>query len=287
MRWSGSPVCAPASRVQPDRRGVHALRFCCALDTGQPSEGGEDGPALNACLPLDIAVTGCREVAPDFHPRYMAAGKRYRYQIWNAPARNPFYAGYALHRAARLDEEEMNRTASLFIGTHDFSAFCASGSGVEDHVRTVRLAQVDREGDLLRFRVEADGFLYHMVRIMAGSLLDVQAGRLRESHILEALRTGDRSLAGFTGAAPRLVFRGSLLSGGGTRMAKKQDLKITRRKPKAGRDPGDKGAPPRAGGSAPAFGTGAGTGSPAGKKAEAPAPGSPGDRPPAAGGGQF
>lgn len=185
--------------------GVHALMFCCALDTGSPLRGERMARALNACLPLDIAVTGCREVAPDFHPRYMAAGKRYRYQIWNAPARNPFYAGYALHRAARLDEEEMNRTASLFIGTHDFSAFCASGSGVEDHVRTVRLAQVDREGDLLRFRVEADGFLYHMVRIMAGSLLDVQAGRLRESHILEALRTGDRSLAGFT-APPHGLF---------------------------------------------------------------------------------
>ena len=161
--------------------------------------------ALNACLPLDIAVTGCREVAPDFHPRYMAAGKRYRYQIWNAPARNPFYAGYALHRAARLDEEEMNRTASLFIGTHDFSAFCASGSGVEDHVRTVRLAQVDREGDLLRFRVEADGFLYHMVRILTGTLIEVGLGQRNPSEMEMLLSRGSRDTAGALAPAKGLA----------------------------------------------------------------------------------
>ena len=181
--------------------GVHALMFCCAMDTGSPLRGERMVRALNACLPGDIAVTGCREVSPDFHPRYMAAGKRYRYQIWNGPARNPFYNRYALHRMGRLDEEKMNRTASLFVGTHDFSAFCASGSEVEDRVRTVRSAHVEREGDLLRFRVEADGFLYNMVRILVGTLLDVQSRRLEEARILEALRTGDRSLAGFTAPA--------------------------------------------------------------------------------------
>ncbi len=184
--------------------GVHALMFCCTMDTDSPLRGDRMTRALNACLPGDIAVTGCRPVRSDFHPRYMAEGKRYRYQIWNGPARNPFLGSYALHRAGRLDEERMNRTASLFVGTHDFSAFCSSGSAVEDRVRTVRLACVKREGDLLSFCVEADGFLYHMVRIMVGSLLDVQSGHKQDTQILEALNTGDRSLAGFTAPAQGL-----------------------------------------------------------------------------------
>ena len=181
--------------------GVHARMFCCAMDTDSPLRGDRMVRALNACLPGDIAVTGCREVRPDFHPRYMAEGKRYRYQIWNSPVRNPFLSPYALHRVGRLDEKGMNRTASLFIGTHDFSAFCASGSDVQDRVRTVRLACVKREGDLFSFLVEADGFLYNMVRIMVGSLLDVQTGQRRDTQILEALNTGNRSLAGFTAPA--------------------------------------------------------------------------------------
>ena len=181
--------------------GVHALRFCCAMDTDSPLREDRMIRALNACLPADIAVYECREVPPDFHPRYMAQGKRYGYYIWNGMARQPFYGRYALHRVGKLDEAGMNDTASLFLGTHDFSAFCASGSGVEDRVRTVRTAHVNRNGDGLCFHVEADGFLYSMVRIMVGSLLDVQAGRRQNAQIAEALRTGNRSLAGFTAPA--------------------------------------------------------------------------------------
>lgn len=120
-----------------------------------------------------MAVYGCREVAADFHPRYMAAGKRYVYRIWNAPARNPFWQGYALHRQRRLDERRMNKAAADYLGTHDFTAFCSAGSAVEDRVRTVRHCRVSREGDLVTFAVEADGFLYNMVRIMIGTLLDM------------------------------------------------------------------------------------------------------------------
>ena len=178
--------------------GVHALMFCCAMDTDSPLRGDRMVRALNACLPGDIAVTGCREVRPDFHPRYMAEGKRYRYQIWNSPVRNPFLSPYALHRVGRLDEKGMNRTASLFIGTHDFSAFCASGSDVKDRVRTVRLACVKREGDLFSFLVEADGFLYNMVRAITGTVLYAAEGKLQPEDIPRILESGNRTLAGPT-----------------------------------------------------------------------------------------
>ena len=95
----------------------------------------------------------------------------------------------------------MNRAAGAFLGTHDFSAFCAAGGSVEDKVRTIYRCGVTRQGELVTLSITGDGFLYNMVRIMIGSLLDVQAGRRQNAQIAEALRTGNRSLAGFTAPA--------------------------------------------------------------------------------------
>ena len=181
--------------------GVHANRFYLSMKTEHPMECGLLRKALDAVLPRDIAVIDCREVPLSFHARYDCSGKRYLYLIWNAPWMSPFYQGRAYHQRSILDEAALHQAAQDFLGTHDFSAFCASGSGVEDRVRTVRTAHVNRNGDGLCFHVEADGFLYNMVRIMVGSLLDVQAGRRQNAQIAEALRTGNRSLAGFTAPA--------------------------------------------------------------------------------------
>ncbi len=183
--------------------GVHADMFCCTFDTESRIPVERFPLALNQHLPADIAVYRCEEVASDFHPRYQARGKRYRYHIWNDHCRNPFWDRYALRRTGHLDEEMLNKAAKAFVGTHDFAAFCAAGAdtAADDTVRTVQMAQVQRQGDLLTFTVEADGFLYNMVRIMVGTLLDIAAGVRPSDAIETALNTKKREDAGFTAPA--------------------------------------------------------------------------------------
>lgn len=178
--------------------GVHADMFCCAFDTESPLRGGKMVMALNAWLPEDVAVYDCREVAAEFHPRYAALGKQYVYRIWNDPARNPFWEGRALHVRRPLSMDVMQAAAADFLGTHDFSAFCAAGSEVVDRVRTVSESTVTREGSLVTFTVAADGFLYNMVRIMMGTLLDIESGKLAADCVPQLLQQTDRAAAGYT-----------------------------------------------------------------------------------------
>lgn len=187
--------------------GVHAEMFCCALDTDTLLRGDKFASALNFHLPRDIAVYDVREVADDFHPRYHARGKRYVYRIWNGAQRHPVYDRYALHRKQPLDERLLSAAAARYIGTHDFVAFCAAGSDVQDTVRTVFDCRVERQGELLLFSVEANGFLYNMVRIMVGTLLEIADGRLAEDAIDGILAAGDRSRAGPTAPAKGLCLQ--------------------------------------------------------------------------------
>ena len=194
-------VRSPLTGCSRTDAGVHAEMFCCVTDTESLITEEKMVAALNAWLPSDVAVAACREVAADFHPRYDARGKQYQYRIWNRPARNPFLEGRALHCRRRLNVEVMHRAAQQFLGRHDFSAFCAAGSDVEDRVRTVTEARVSEQDGLVTFTVAADGFLYNMVRIMTGTLLDVESGRLTEDSIKAALQTPDRAAAGHTAPA--------------------------------------------------------------------------------------
>ncbi|MBQ4612733.1 MAG: tRNA pseudouridine(38-40) synthase TruA [Clostridia bacterium] len=187
--------------------GVHADMFCCALDTDSSLRGDKLASALNFHLPRDIAVYDVREVAAGFHPRYHARGKRYIYRIWNGTQRHPVYDRYALHRKQRLDETALCRAAADYIGTHDFAAFCAAGSDVQDTVRTVHDCRVERQGDLVIFSVEADGFLYNMVRIMVGTLLEIADGRLASDAIPLILASGERAAAGPTAPAKGLCLQ--------------------------------------------------------------------------------
>ncbi len=184
--------------------GVHADMFCCTFDTASPLRGNKLASALNFHLPHDVAVYAATEVAADFHPRYHATGKRYVYRIWNGAQRHPVYERYALHRNQPLDVELLDRAAADFVGTHDFAAFCGAGSSVEDTVRTVRRCSVERQGDLVLFTVEGDGFLYNMVRIMVGTLLDIAAGRLAADSIPAIVHSLDRGQAGPTAPAQGL-----------------------------------------------------------------------------------
>ena len=182
--------------------GVHANRFCLSMLVDDCVTIGCEGlvRALNVRLPADVAVLECREVPEGFHARYDCKGKRYRYLILNSQVRDPFLEGraYRFGTAKPLDHQLMHKAAQGFLGQHDFSAFCATGGSVEDKVRTMMAASVTRQQDLVCFEVTGDGFLYNMVRIMAGTLLDVAMGRTQPEEIGEIIASRDRSRAGMT-----------------------------------------------------------------------------------------
>ena len=182
--------------------GVHARAFCISMKTGHSIPPQRLVGALNHFLPPDIAVLSCREVPPDFHARYSCRGKRYVYEIWNHEIRNPFLHDRALHYYHRIDEKKLNEAAQYFLGAHDFTSFCPLDKReAGDFTRTVTESRVTREGDMVRFTVAADGFLYNMVRIMTGTLLAVQQGRFQPGDIPAILARRDRKYAGPTAPA--------------------------------------------------------------------------------------
>lgn len=180
--------------------GVHARSFFCTVEGDGCSRIPPDRVpiALNTFLPPDIAAKSARIVDDSFHPRYSAKGKEYRYLILNSHIRDPFLEGRVYRYAGELDADYMDELAADFIGRHDFAAFMAAGSSITDTVRTVSMCRVDRDGELITFSVAADGFLYNMVRIMVGTLIDISQGRLEEKSIKGIIASRDRRRAGFT-----------------------------------------------------------------------------------------
>ena len=198
---------------RPDLKGcsrtdsfVHALEFCVSFRTERTIPCGRLVGALNHFLPDDIAVLSCREVPPDFHARYSCAGKEYAYRIWNGTVRDPFLRNRVLHYWYPLDLRRLNDAASYFRGSHDFTSFCAEdGRRPGNMTREVTRADWNREGDLVVFTVLADGFLYHMVRIMVGTMLRVAQGKLEPADIERILLAKSRAAAGPT-APPQGLF---------------------------------------------------------------------------------
>ena len=178
--------------------GVHARNFICNFLVPKQMEPFKLRAAMNFYLPEDIAVLECRTVPDDFHARFSCTGKEYLYQIWNGRVRNPFLNAQALHINYPLDEKKMDAAARYFIGRHDFSAFCATGSTVTSTVRTVSAASVVRDGDLVLFRVSADGFLYNMVRIMTGTLIYISNGKIPMESMPSLVSGGARKNSGYT-----------------------------------------------------------------------------------------
>lgn len=181
--------------------GVHAYMFCCHINVDSAIPCEKIVKALNVHLPFDIAVCDCIDVDGEFHARYSSKGKNYIYKMYDSDVRDPFLAGHALYYKAKLDAELMNEAARKFIGTHDFSSFCSSGSSVESNVRTVTESFVEREGKLVTFNVTANGFLYNMVRIMVGTLIRVSEGAILPDDIEAIIDAKNRSLAGPTAPA--------------------------------------------------------------------------------------
>lgn len=185
--------------------GVHALGNVAVFDTKSPIPAEKMAYALNARLPEDIRVMKSEEVDPSWHPRHCKSRKTYEYRIFCGEICQPVRRRYTYHVYHRLDVEAMREGARYLVGTHDFKSFCQTGSQVESTVRTVYAVELVEDGVELVIRVQGAGFLYNMVRIIAGTLVEVGLGRRRAEDIPGILESRDRSKAGPTAPAKGLT----------------------------------------------------------------------------------
>ncbi len=185
--------------------GVHAMGNVCIFDTDSriPAEKFRD--ALNVRLPEDIRIVKSDEVDGEFHPRFDALEKTYEYRITRADTMPPSKRLYSTLVYKKLDVSLMRQAASYIVGKHDFAAFQSTGSTIRDTVRTVFMCEVEEEGADLVIRVRGDGFLYNMVRIIAGTLIDVGLGRMKPERVKQAVSGKSRELAGPTAPAKGLT----------------------------------------------------------------------------------
>ena len=185
--------------------GVHARDFYFHIDCLDNIPDTAFLRGLNSLLPEDIAVKGVKEVTSDFHARYNAKGKTYTYHILNSNKKDAFLSRYSWRIERPLDIDKMNEFCKEIIGTHDFLAFSSSGRTVEDTVRTVSECYVERKGDEVILSVTANGFLYNMVRIIAGTAVEVSDGKIDPVDIKNIISTGQREALGLT-APPNGLF---------------------------------------------------------------------------------
>lgn len=183
--------------------GVHARMFCCHIDCEEHFPQNAFTKGLNSLLPDDISVIDCREVPFDFHARYNAKGKKYIYYMYTGVP-NPFNSRYMLYLDKMPNIDLMNKFCDGIIGTHDFAAFSCSKRTVEDTVRTITECFVKQDGNTIKFEITGDGFLYNMVRILAGTALAVGQKRLPYDCYVDIFKENDRSKAGDTLPAPAL-----------------------------------------------------------------------------------
>jgi tRNA pseudouridine38-40 synthase len=162
--------------------GVHALAQVAHFDTPPTTRLGEAEwhRALNAVLPPAIRIMRCEQVAPDFHARFDATGKIYRYRLWHGEVLPPLEYGLAWHLHGCLSTSLLHKGARIFVGTHDFTAFSANRGGEKDatadKVRTIHHADFHQDGELITLTLEGDGFLYKMIRMIVGALVRVARG---------------------------------------------------------------------------------------------------------------
>ena len=191
------PVVYGCSRTDA---GVHARRFCfnVRVENKIPCDGFIKG--MNTLLPDDIAVLSCEDAPDNFHARYDTKAKEYVYLINNKPSRDVFLQNLAYHYPYPLDTAKMNAAARLFIGEHDFGGFCrAEGRArMTSTVRTIYSLDVALKDGICEIRISGNGFLYNMVRIIAGTLIYVNEGKRTLDDVKRAIETGERDFAGVT-----------------------------------------------------------------------------------------
>ena len=193
--------------------GVHALGFKCTVKPEKSDAlipTGRLPLAYSSLLPSDVSVLEAEVVADDFHPRYTAITKEYEYRILNSPINDPFCVGRVCRFPAPISDEgveNMRRAAEYICGTHDFTSFMASGSKITDAVRTVKFCRVERRDGLICINIAADGFLYNMVRIISGTLLEVGRGAIAPEEVERIIAACDRTKAGSTAPACGLYLK--------------------------------------------------------------------------------
>lgn len=183
--------------------GVHAMGQVASFHCENPMPADKILEQLRLHLPEDIGIYSCKEAAPRFHARLNARQKTYRYRIWNSTAPCVFQRRYVACFPEQLDVDAMKRAGKLIVGEHDFAAFCARAKMKKSTVRCVTAVSVARAGNEIHITVTADGFLYNMMRILAGTLIEVGRGE-RTAADIPALFGAARSSAGFLAPAQGL-----------------------------------------------------------------------------------
>lgn len=185
--------------------GVHALENVAVFDTGTRMPAGKIAYAMNQRLPEDIRIQKSEEVPLDWHPRRCESIKTYEYRIYRAEFPMPVKRLYTYFVYRSLDVVRMREAAACLEGEHDFKSFCQTGAQVESTVRTLYSVQVEEQGADLVIRVRGNGFLYNMVRILTGTLIEVGQGRREPESMWDVLAAADRSAAGPTAPAHGLM----------------------------------------------------------------------------------
>jgi tRNA pseudouridine38-40 synthase len=181
--------------------GVHAKGQVIHFDSPLSIPEEKWPIALNSLLPDDLVVLSAEKVSSDFHARFAVRGKEYRYFLHLSSSRDPFSRNYACHYPYPLKLDAMQAAAEYLLGTHDFTSFCSAKTEVEDKVRTINKVCFSIEEDMLTIQFIGTGFLYNMVRILVGTLLEIGSGERRPEVIHEILTGKDRRLAGKTAPA--------------------------------------------------------------------------------------
>ena len=181
--------------------GVHANEFCFNVKTNSRIPCKNFIRGVNGELPDDISALSCEEADENFHARFDCKGKEYIYKIHCSESKNPFAADLMYHYRRKFDMEAVKKAAEYFVGTHDFTSFCADCSNVSTTVRTIYSFKIEKYGDTVIMLVKGNGFLYNMIRIMVGTLLDVSEKRISPDDIPKILDMRDRLKAGRTAMA--------------------------------------------------------------------------------------
>ena len=185
--------------------GVHARRQVCSFRADTLLDCNELLALIRRYLPEDIGAVELSEAAPRFHARLSCREKTYVYRVWNCAEPNVFERKYMYTFPNELDTDAMQTAAAFLLGTHDFTAFCSDRHMKKSAVRELKDIRIDRVGSELRFELTGNGFLYNMVRIIVGTLLEVGLKRRSSASVSAALEAKDRSLAGFTAPAHGLT----------------------------------------------------------------------------------
>ena len=186
-------------------QGVSAICQVAHMDTCTTIPPEKIKYVINQYLPEDIRILKSYPVHDQFHARFHAKEKTYRYSIYLSDTTIPYYENFATRVHGNLNIEDMKKASAYLVGEHDYTSFCAASTEVESKVRTIHSLTIEKHGQLIEFTICGNGFLYNMVRILVGTLLDVGKGKIHSEDILSIMQAKDRTKAGKTMPAKGLV----------------------------------------------------------------------------------